>query len=780
MLIARCCPIMRVLHLKGGQLGYGGHVVNVAQDISTLAAALPRLAADVPITIIRREGQEPGQHKDLHVRRARVQRALLWLIANNPYYRDIVLDGTALSQLPVDGQLRGLRTTVSGGDSERDLGPRGEGEGKEDGDTPEDTESFMAPAGKNMLEDRAIEAALRRQVRESGADVPVNAWPGMEATALNEFKTTGLASMAFPALFPWGKGDPTDPARSRSVKPTDGMRRLLKYFRDGRYRFASHSRFPHWCQNMLERHRMLSQAQVYLKQNPGDAAMTMEHMRILFRSGSPLAQQLTQRMCRYGANITGSRPYWYAKQQELKAIFATRGCATLFFTLSAADTHWDGLFDLMPPGYQDSPAGKRRALIENPHIADTYFGNRADALTSAFFGGVLQAQSLWYRLEYQGRGSTHAHGCAWLQDDPGIVDLVCKAYEGRKAAERLEAAEGLAAGQGGIGDEEERQALERAVADGKTADSKVCRYADWLISTVNTRSPEERAAYTGGVPDPHPCSVNSFKHGPVSDEATGRADIDGLINCCQRHVCRPEGYCRRAGRQGCRFGFPHECQPETSLQFEEMDNGSVRATIKTKRNDGNLNSYCRLALSHWRANIDFQLILDWDQAVRYMVKYVSKGEMRSPAAADVFARVISRADDDADEAQTVLRSVFLKCTGERDISAQETARLLLGNKLYSFSFSFVRLVVDPSTSTRQVNLDGAAGEGALKKSMRNLYAGRRSVIDKYPSIMGVSFFQFHRCTLGTGGGGHRETWRGQRRRHQATCPAVLSGEPAAP
>ena len=67
------------------------------------------------------------------------------------------------------------------------------------------------------------------------------------------------------------------------------------------------------------------------------------------------------------------------------------------------------------------------------------------------------------------------------------------------------------------------------------------------------------------------------------------------------------------------------------MHFEEMDNGSVRATIKTKRNDGNLNSYCRLALSQWRANIDFQIILDWDQAVRYMVKYVSKGEKRSPA-----------------------------------------------------------------------------------------------------------------------------------------------------
>ena len=81
VLIARCCPIMRVLHLKIGQLGYGGHVVNVAQDITTFAATLPRLAADVPIIIVRREGQEPGHHKDLHVRRGRVQRALVWLLS---------------------------------------------------------------------------------------------------------------------------------------------------------------------------------------------------------------------------------------------------------------------------------------------------------------------------------------------------------------------------------------------------------------------------------------------------------------------------------------------------------------------------------------------------------------------------------------------------------------------------------------------------------------------------------------------------------------------------
>lgn len=42
---------------KGGQLRKYGLVVNVAQDITFLPAALPNLAADVPITIIRRKGQ---------------------------------------------------------------------------------------------------------------------------------------------------------------------------------------------------------------------------------------------------------------------------------------------------------------------------------------------------------------------------------------------------------------------------------------------------------------------------------------------------------------------------------------------------------------------------------------------------------------------------------------------------------------------------------------------------------------------------------------------------
>lgn len=40
---------------------------------------------------------------------------------------------------------------------------------------------------------------------------------------------------------------------------------------------------------------------------------------------------------------------------------------------------------------------------------------------------ALDTEWHWYHFEYQARGSTHAHGCAKLKNDPGICSLVQKA-----------------------------------------------------------------------------------------------------------------------------------------------------------------------------------------------------------------------------------------------------------------------------------------------------------------------------------------------------------------
>lgn len=43
---------------------------------------------------------------------------------------------------------------------------------------------------------------------------------------------------------------------------------------------------------------------------------------------------------------------------EAETIFASEGCAAVFFTLLAADNYWDDIFDHMHPGYENNAAGE--------------------------------------------------------------------------------------------------------------------------------------------------------------------------------------------------------------------------------------------------------------------------------------------------------------------------------------------------------------------------------------------------------------------------------------
>ena len=108
-------------------------------------------------------------------------------------------------------------------------------------------------------------------------------WPTLGSTPLNEYVTPFLATMAFPTLFPDGKGDPTNPATIRNVTFREKIKHLIKFAeqRDNRwiYRFANHPRFSYWALNMLHRKQILQQTGIFLKQNPGEQHLSIEELR---------------------------------------------------------------------------------------------------------------------------------------------------------------------------------------------------------------------------------------------------------------------------------------------------------------------------------------------------------------------------------------------------------------------------------------------------------------------------------------------------------------------
>ena len=91
--------------------------------------------------------------------------------------------------------------------------------------------------------------------------------------------------MAFPTLFPYGIGDPTKKQRHHAVSLTDTFKHLVSFGEIVNnkivWRFASHPRFMYWALNMKQRHQVLSQVNVYMKQYPNDAALTLEQLKVM-------------------------------------------------------------------------------------------------------------------------------------------------------------------------------------------------------------------------------------------------------------------------------------------------------------------------------------------------------------------------------------------------------------------------------------------------------------------------------------------------------------------
>ena len=111
---------------------------------------------------------------------------------------------------------------------------------------------------------------------------------------------------------------------------------------------------------------------VYMIQNPGDTNLTISELKQGVLSGD--CSGIIKRMSVYAANITGSDSYWSNRRSELEATFEQKAPATVFFTFSYADNHWE---DLMPRHFKSNiddiemlAHGKFSKTMENSKYQD--------------------------------------------------------------------------------------------------------------------------------------------------------------------------------------------------------------------------------------------------------------------------------------------------------------------------------------------------------------------------------------------------------------------------
>ena len=373
MLIARAFPVMQVyIRPNSRTTGYRGHVVTLPHNVQHIVDILPRCPKDLPIISFAVKNAD-SSNRYFQVRRKVVLEALVWLKKYNPLYQNIIIDYDLLNDLPIDGTLDIKENIIN--DSEVISPDFGLNDASSDHC---ESSNFIPTVERQPTEKDRLSKTFEKENNCNYLDI--------EPTPFNEFSTPYLATLAFPTLFPDGKGDPTDNQQIRQISENQTecfatkLKHLVKFgeFKNGTwvYRFASHPRFGYWAYNMLQRKRLLLLGNFYIKQNYGESLPSIDELREMLHTNN--YSSLMKKIQYYAKNISGSNSYWYQVKEQLKATLQQFGTPTIFWTLSCAELHWPEFHALFGEVNYDYNT-YRNNVVNNPHILDWFFTERVEA-----------------------------------------------------------------------------------------------------------------------------------------------------------------------------------------------------------------------------------------------------------------------------------------------------------------------------------------------------------------------------------------------------------------
>ena len=432
-------PVVQVFR-QGQGLRMKGHSISFPQELGQddVLSHLPRLPANLSLVYVKAPGP-PGQvPKVLHVRRAKIRDAILWLKDCNPYYAHIQLDQAALETYPVNGplDLPGYQLSPrahvlpDGGpvDSEVD-----EPEAEEP--TPPVFEQSMrfAETSVGELQPDLVIAQLQAMVSGATAEQPLD-WAN-HGPPTSE-RQPGFWEKAFPTLFCNGQAGYST-QRPHFVSREDWVQHL---FRHKSGRFAANTTFVFFVFAFLQKERAWSLGNMYARsaQFTTKAALQAD----LENAGPDQLRQLAKAVSRQAARMPGTNAYHKAfgdycasHIQFQRHHSQDRENFNVFFTLSAADYHWPAFYRIFPEGQQhlaktlvrteaDIPQGANREdyvtasedflwrkdfLTKRAHHFDLFYRKQLDLLFDEVLVPVMGVTDHLIRYEYQSRGAVHAH-----------------------------------------------------------------------------------------------------------------------------------------------------------------------------------------------------------------------------------------------------------------------------------------------------------------------------------------------------------------------------------
>jgi len=797
MMIAPILPIIRLIHIGGGRFSSKGYAINIEKEnFDPWVESLPRHLENAPIYIVVSRKDKAEKVYKCRVRKDAILEWIHECIRNDQYwFRKIKIDHEYLEDLantPAGDRIRRVIVQETEDSSDDDDFLDGEevngpdesgatGDGIDDDDDGGDEDDNDNSPPSYHIAQRIAEPSSDEVVKGTLAD-PLE----LPATgnAVNEWEVEGIQSGCFPYLFPHGTGDCTFTDRKVAVTRNHANKHLLWYcvkLEDGSfyYPFADDERWMAYAQTTDEKERLRQQKRVWFKNNPRFGHLSMEDLLQRAKDEPTFIFELMSSMIAYNGNILGSDAFFLQHRNDLETLIEQEGAPTMWYTLTAADNHWCDLFKCSGQTYDPSWTEKEKAdarrkfVRRNPHIVDEFFYQRAGIMLQEFLEskGVLDADWVWYRVEYQKRGTAHIHGCCRLHSDPGLCALGDKVYDGRLAQRQLEESFDMTPKDGGftadqtsldeyktsypkLSEDARHQVLEKnpglidqleaRVADGIAAQTVITNYTDWLITTTHPNPPsdaesderDDKTVFKTGPDNPHPSSIDPrpyFDGRKSEDEGTEL--YCQQCNCVQRHK-HSAGYCCRGGKP-CRGNYPHPLRETSIISVTESQNSKTGAITRrldyySSCNDRWLNPHIRAWMEVWQANMDVRITFDASKIVDYMCKYITKPEGGSnPRTKRLLGALIIKSADEDKSVEATLARVMQQTHGSRERSSQEHCHLINGQHLVHSTHTFRNINLRDELAMVDEITD-ANGKAQLSKrvSMVAAYA-KRMLEDSY-------------------------------------------------
>jgi hypothetical protein len=435
LLIQRVSTYVPLRYLKGGSHGSRGHVCSFPKDIQEFVTELPRQKVEA-IRVVRSHVNKDKEveEKTFTIRKSVVLNALIWLKKHSKHYRDIIIVEENFEWMEGKEEAE-LAVNIVEEDKEEREGPEEDTEPTAEGEIPtygiisHDTNADL-PKKKDdetrieIEKLRSLSEKKKRQNQKKGRKpVCTMRFPTVESEAVDEYDASlRIFCLAFPWLFPGGRGDWADVPSTEGISVEEWAKALL-FYEDGR--FAKDKIWCFYALNYAQRRQNMKQGEYFVKNFLGsDSPKTIEELQEVIEKGDT---SWIDKICYFGSCVKGGTAYWRQRRDEIHSwiqhhVLECNGAPTLFLTLSCAEHYWPDIAFLLKErdkiANEHSEPGQRAALInEYTIVIQEYFQKRVQNWLDTVGKMVFKIKHHWLRFEFApGRGQIHAH-CLLIVDN---------------------------------------------------------------------------------------------------------------------------------------------------------------------------------------------------------------------------------------------------------------------------------------------------------------------------------------------------------------------------